>query len=435
MTAAGTVEPQTRAGAQPFPARPRLAMFTSQYPARVSTFFARDVRGLEEAGWDVETFAVRPLDEDLWRFSPDESASAGLSREKVHHLGGWEALERGARGLRRHGGRILREASRILPAAARWGPAALAKTAYVLPKAWTWADRAGGRFDHVLAYWGNYAATCAYLFHRLRCPDVPFSMFLHAGTDLYRSPVFMRSKLAYADTVVTVCDFNRRYLLDRYAETVPGLDRKILVHHLGLDLEALSFAAEGRSRTRVVGIGSFERVKGFADLLQAVAVVRRGGAPVELELVGAGPEEKRLRALAEELGIADRTRFSGWLAFPEVVARIRTAALLVHPSTGLGDAVPTVIKEAMALGTPVVATRVAGIPELLDDREGACGVLVEPKDADALAGAIARLLGDDAERNALAARARRRAEQMFDLRRNAAALDARLRETRRRAPA
>jgi glycosyltransferase involved in cell wall biosynthesis len=404
-----------------------MAVFTSQYPARVSTFFARDIRGLREAGWEIEVFAVRPLDEDLWKFVPDGPGDRALPRDRVHHLGAAAGFGRGFGSLLRHGGQILRESARILPAAARWGPASLAKTAYVLPKAWTWAETAPGRFDHVLAYWGNYAATCAYLFHRLRCPDVPFSMFLHAGTDLYRSPAFLSQKLRYADNVVTVCDFNRRFLLDRYAGLGPSLDRKIIVHHLGLDLSALAYAADGRSPTRVVGVGSFEPVKGFDDLIRAAALVKQGGTPIELELIGRGPEERRLRELARQLGLEAQTSFPGWLSFGEVEERIRSAAVLVHPSTGLGDAVPTVIKEAMALGTPVVATRVAGIPELLDD--GRCGILVAPRDVAGLAAGLGRLLADDGERRELALRARGRAEEMLDLSRNGARLASRLRGT------
>ena len=106
---------------------------------------------------------------------------------------------------------------------------------------------------------------------------------------------------------------------------------------------------------------------------------------------------------------------------------MRGATLLVHPSRGLGDAVPTVIKEAMALGTPVVASAVAGIPELLDG--GHCGVLAPSGDPDALAVAIESLL-DDGERQATyAKRARNRAAELFSLSRNAAALANRLQST------
>jgi glycosyltransferase involved in cell wall biosynthesis len=95
------------------------------------------------------------------------------------------------------------------------------------------------------------------------------------------------------------------------------------------------------------------------------------------------------------------------------------ATVLVHPSDRLGDGLPNVLREAMALGTPVIASRVAGIPEALD---GGCGVLVPPRDVGALADAIATLLGDAALRRAVAERARRRTEQQFDMVRTGARL-------------
>ena len=116
---------------------------------------------------------------------------------------------------------------------------------------------------------------------------------------------------------------------------------------------------------------------------------------------------------------------------PEVMGRMRAARLLVHPSVGLGDAVPTVIKEAMAVGTPVVASAVAGIPELLD--EGRCGVLVSPRSPDRLADAIAGLLGDEARWRQLARAGRAFAEEKFDLWRNGRRLAEILRSTGRAA--
>jgi glycosyltransferase involved in cell wall biosynthesis len=92
---------------------------------------------------------------------------------------------------------------------------------------------------------------------------------------------------------------------------------------------------------------------------------------------------------------------------------MRTATILVHPSADIGDAVPTVIKEAAALGLPVIGTSVAGIPELLD--QGKCGVLVPPRDVKALSDAMERLLKDEALRHRYAADARAYAEEKFDL--------------------
>jgi len=104
------------------------------------------------------------------------------------------------------------------------------------------------------------------------------------------------------------------------------------------------------------------------------------------------------------------------------------ATLLVHPSDGLGDGLPNVVREAMAVGTPVIASDVAGIPDALRD---GCGVLVPPQNVESLANAIGGLLQDSVERQRIAARARRRAEERFDLWRNGAMLARLLRETRR----
>jgi len=98
----------------------------------------------------------------------------------------------------------------------------------------------------------------------------------------------------------------------------------------------------------------------------------------------------------------------------------------VHPPIS-PDAMPTVIKEAMAVGTPVIASDLAGIPEMLDD--GRCGVLVPPGDGAALAEAIAALLGDAERRRRLADAGRRHMERHFDQRTNGAELARRLTAT------
>src|SRR5262245_11717046 len=95
---------------------------------------------------------------------------------------------------------------------------------------------------------------------------------------------------------------------------------------------------------------------------------------------------------------------------------MRQATIFVHPSSRLADGVPNVIKESMAAGTPVVASQVAGIPELLGN--GKYGVLVLPKNVNALANAIEILLADEKLRLQYAYRGRKYAEEKFDLWRN-----------------
>lgn len=407
----------------------RLAVFTNQFPSRVSTFFARDMRGLLEAGFEIDIFPVAPLEAHLWPYVPDILNERILPRDRVHHLSLLRAVfPRTPRPLR-HGAAFLRETARICASAAGYGVMPLAKSAYVMPKAWTWAQRHGGSPDHVLAYWGNYAGTCAYLFHRIVARRIPFSMYLHAGVDLYRDQVYLRQKLLYADRIILVCDFNREFLRQRYPDIFPALADKVYVHRLPLNLAEFPYEPEGHPPRTLLGVGRLDRRKGFDVLLRAAKELCARGLSVDVELVGDGEERQALTSLAAALGIAEHVAFRGWLPFEQVRAAMRRATILVHPSTGLGDAVPTVITEAMAVGTPVVASSIAGIPELLDG--GRCGVLVPPRDVERLTDAVAALLANEGLRWEFAAAGRRHVERHFDLRRNGRELADVLRTARR----
>ncbi len=410
----------------------RLAVFTSVYPGRTTTFFERDMRALLAAGVELDIFSIYPLDPMAWQYSLGVLGPEVLPRERVHHLSLGASLRQAPSGSLRQVAGFLRDAAVIAASAVRYGPLPLAKSMYVLPKAWAWAAQFRDRYDHVLAYWGNYAGTCAYAFHRLTNPAVPFSICLHAGTDLYFSPVFLRQKLVYADSIITCCAFNREFIAERFPDVAPAIAHKIHVCYHGLDLSSFAYVPGNRPPRKIIAVGRFAPDKGFDYLLRAVAQLPARGMDVELELIGDGPEDRTLRRLVAKLGIADRVRFRGWLRFTDVHAAMRQATVLVHPSAGLGDGLPNVIREAMALGTPVIASRVAGIAEALDD--GRCGMLVPTKDVGALVEAMVTLLADEPLRRTYAERARRWTEQQFDVWRNGAWLADHLRSIRRAEP-
>jgi len=279
-----------------------------------------------------------------------------------------------------------------------------------------WANRYTGQFDHILAYWGNYAGTSAYIFHKINHKDTDYSFFLHAGTDLYRQQIFLRQKLLEASRIFTVCEFNQRFIQKLYPSDYELIADKIHIHHLGLDLENFEFVSTRRIPNKVIAIGRLAEEKGFDYLLKAGKILVSWGYDIQIEIVGDGGQRQALLSLSRDLGLEDIVTFRGWLSFDEVRQTLKSAALLVHPSPGLGDAVPTVIKEAMALGTPVIGTRVAGIPELIEDKES--GLLVPPKDVTKLAQAIKELLDNASMREEYATRARCIAEAKFDLWKN-----------------
>jgi glycosyltransferase involved in cell wall biosynthesis len=162
-----------------------------------------------------------------------------------------------------------------------------------------------------------------------------------------------------------------------------------------------------------VAVGRLAKEKGYDFLIRAVHQIQQLGEKVEIEIVGDGEQLASLKSLANNLGVADQVRFRGWLTPDEARRAMKEAAVLVHPSPHLGDGVPNVIKECMALGTPVIATAVAGMPELLGNGEN--GMLVPPQDVRALGEAIQYVLANSVVQSKYAGKARQVAEERFDL--------------------
>lgn len=394
----------------------KIAVFANQFPSPFSTYFARDMRGLIEAGVEVDIFPIYPLDARLWQSVPDVLNPAILPRSHVNHLSIRDCVRTKSLFATRQLCRLLGDTSVVTAAAIRYGFGPCLKSSYAALKAWGWAQRCPDTYDHVLAYWGNYVGTAAYIYHRLCESTKPFSLFLHARVDLYRNPIFLKEKLLYANRIITCSDFNREYILRHFSDVADEIRDKIFVHYHGVNFSELPLKLDDRPTGRIVAVGRFVKHKGFDYVIRAARLLKDRGVQLQVDLVGDGEEAAALRALADELNVRDSVSFPGWLAADEVPAVIRQATVLVHPSPEIGDGVPNVIKEAMAVGTPVIGSMVAGIPELLE--HGDYGMLVPPKNAEALADAIHALLADGALREKYARLGRKCAEDKFDLWRN-----------------
>jgi glycosyltransferase involved in cell wall biosynthesis len=182
---------------------------------------------------------------------------------------------------------------------------------------------------------------------------------------------------------------------------------RVVEHHPGLDLDRYRPAARRpRDRPRILFVGGRFEQKGGADLLAALG--DRLGRDVDLDLVTPADVAERPGVRVHRLGPTD----------PELLDLQQQADVLCLPTHG--DAAPWVVLEALACGTPVVATDVGGIPDLLDD--GRAGVLVPRGDRRALGAALHALLEDAERRAELAAAGRRRCEERYDANRQSARL-------------
>jgi glycosyltransferase involved in cell wall biosynthesis len=279
------------------------------------------------------------------------------------------------------------------------------------------AERAAaGGVRHLHAHFGNVAAEIARRAARLG--DITYSFTAHAR-DIFHESVCaadLRRKLDEADFVVTVSDYNQRYLVRTFGLPLS----KVARIYNGVDLDRYTIETSQRDPMRLLAVGRLVAKKGFADLVDACRLLRDRGTSFHCRLVGDGPLLGDLRRRVDEANLAGHVRFLGALPSEHVADEMRRASLLVAPCVEVGDGdrdgLPTVLPEAMALGLPCVSTGVTGIPEIV--RDGSTGVLAPQFDPQALAEACRRLMADEALRERLAAAGRRLVEERFDLRVN-----------------
>jgi glycosyltransferase involved in cell wall biosynthesis len=182
-------------------------------------------------------------------------------------------------------------------------------------------------------------------------------------------------------------------------------------------------ADAGAGPVRILMVGALERRKGHETMLEALRLL---GARYRLDVAGAGPEEGRIRSLASGSELVDRVGLLGRVR--DVPSLMAASEIIAVPS--LLEATPYVILEAMAAARPVVASRIYGIPEIVED--GVTGLLVEPGDPSALAGALRRL-GEDPDLALRIGRAGRAAfEERFTLQRSVCGTEAVYEELLRR---
>lgn len=246
--------------------------------------------------------------------------------------------------------------------------------------------------------------TFAFLFDR---------MFSAPKRRLFRA---IETRLARATTRMIAVSEGERETMVRAGVVAP---ERVCVVPNGVDPERWRAAralerAEldvGPDAELVLVVGLLNSAKGQDLALRALAAGPLAARPgAVLLLAGHGDDRAALEALAVELGVADRVRFLGWR--DDVPALMATADVVLLPSRWEG--MPYVVLEAMAAGKPVVATRVDGARDLVE--EGRTGLVVDVGDVDAIAGAVARVLdGELGALDAVGARAAARIDERFTL--------------------
>ena len=382
----------------------RIAYLTSQYPAASHTFIRREVMGLRSLGFQVDTFSLRrPV---------GESKLAAIDQRETAAT--WYVLPAPpARLARSHAQalftRPLAYANTFRRALAHRAPGlrALIWSAFHFVEAIDVAHELKRRgVEHLHNHFANAGANVGYLAaHYLR---LRWSLTLHGTSEFdYPAGLLLAEKIEKAHFVACVTHFGRAQAM-RLVD--PKHWHKFRIVRAGIEPPELGGAvAEVKGRLRLVCVARLSPEKGHAGLIQAVAQLVSEGVDVELELLGDGPDTQRVEAQVRELGLESRVLMRGQVPEEQALLAMANATAVVLAS--FMEGLPVVLMEALALGVPVVAPCVAGIPELVE--HGVSGLTFPPGDWASLAQALRQMLGDAELRTRLAREGRRRVEAEF----------------------
>ncbi len=353
----------------------KIAYILNTYPQPSQSFIRREVRALEAQGHEVSRFAMRAADVPL--VDPQDRAEAErtayvLAAGKAALLRAiWHALRRDFKGFV-GAAKAAIELGRASESGVLRHMIYLAEAAFVAERC-----RAEG-VVHAHAHFGTNAAAVAMLCSALGGPKYSFTVH---GPEEYDAPraLSLGAKIAHSDFTVAITQFGRAQLC-RWADASDW--HKIKVVQCGIEAEKFDDPAPlPEGPRKLVAIGRLVEQKGQLALIDAMARVQ---ADVHLTLIGDGDMRPQIEAAIARHGLGERVTLTGWMDEAGVNAELAAAHALVMPS--FAEGLPMVIMEAMAAARPVIATYIAGTPELV--QQGTHGWLVPAGDEAALAETI-----------------------------------------------
>lgn len=368
-------------------------MILKGYPRISETFISAEILLLESLGIPIEIYSLRQPRENFTHENV-RNIKARVTYVPEYVLPNWsELLSTNCELFGRIGPLYAKCFFRaVLRAFERKSPATLR---HFLQAGHLASTRLLGRpVSHLHAHFCHTPTSVALFASELT--GLPFSFTAHAK-DIYTSPPDqLARKISRASFVVTCTGYNATYLSkirDRAGSKTP-----IHTIYHGIDLDFFSFAERSPAPSAppylILSVGRLVAKKGYDDLLRALKLLDDTGVEFELVQIGSGEIESTIRNMVGELGLGHRVKMLGTLTRREVVEWYRRADCFALSckvaSNGDRDGIPNVLVEAMAIGLPVVATRVSAIPELVED--GVTGTLVEPENPSAMARAISHVL-------------------------------------------
>ncbi|WP_294062485.1 glycosyltransferase [Sphingomonas sp.] len=393
----------------------RIAYLTNVYPKVSHSFIQTEIAALERAGVEITRFTIRRAPG-----KPSDAEACVELERTIPLLGGnMRGLLVGVvrRFWRRPGGTLAALVQALAgPGAGHGGASRLIRACAYFAEAALLADELERRqLRHLHVHFGTNPVSVARL--ACRMATISYSFTAH-GPDEFDAPLGLdlAGKIADAAFVVGVSSFGRGQLM-RWSH--PKDWPRIHLVRCAVAPIYLAGPMAAKYPRRFVCVARLSAQKGLPLLLQAVAALP-ASADFSLDIIGDGEQRRSLEEQIERLGLLGRVNLLGWRSPAEVVREIALARALILPS--FAEGLPVVLMEALALGRAVIATAVAGIPELVDEETG---WLIPAGSVEALTLALLRALDASPEQlRAMGAAGQARVRSLHDPDANARALAA-----------
>ncbi|MGC6341699.1 glycosyltransferase family 4 protein [Bisgaard Taxon 45] len=378
-----------------------------RYPRFSETFVVNEILAHERAGTRIDIFALGPVMETHFQdgISQVRGPVTRLVDKQRNTETFWELLHQGFNHLSNFAEKL-----------------AVAKgTVHEIGQSILLALEVKQRgIQHLHAHFGTQATTVAR--QAAIFADITYTFTAHAK-DIYfqyEKSTELGQKMRDSSATITVSDYNLAYLQDKYGDEAKSAVRI----YNGMDLNKFPYQAFAMRDRHILAVGRLVAKKGFNVLLDALAILKQRNIALSCTLVGEGGLREGLQAQINALAIDDVVKMVGAMPQPEIIQLMKSATMMVAPCVisedGDRDGLPTVLLESMALGTPVISTQVAGIPELVQHE--VTGLCVPANDPYSLANAIERLLDTPTLCSELSRNARALIEREYDEDKNAALL-------------
>ena len=387
----------------------KIGYVMNSYPMVSTTFIGREIAALEQQGLVISRYAIRQ-----WPYTlVDPGDLAEQARTQYLLTGSRRGL------LRAVAGQTLLNPIRLVRALrltarliwnARGG--VIRHIAYLIEAMVLRQAAQADGVTHLHAHFSTNSTAVAMLSEILGGPSYSFTIH---GPDEFFQPIeiSLRLKIARARFVACISHFCRSQAMLFSDQAHWG---KLKIVHCGVIPAQYGTRPRTAFGQHVLFVGRLDAVKGVPLLLEAFATARTRHPGARLTVVGDGPARAALEAQATALGIAGATTFTGYKAQAEVATLLEEADMLVLPS--FAEGLPVVLMEAMASRIPVIASGVAGVPELVQD--GVSGFVVPAGDVETLTVRLERLLGDPGLCRRMGEAGRAKVEAEFDVEREAA---------------